>query len=408
MLREVGSRMGAPRPRSPIKIVHIITTLNVGGAEMMLYRLIRESRRTGLQHIVISLSAESVLKDRLIELGVEVRVLGMRRGVPDPLLFGVLVAWLARIQPDIVQTWMYHADLLGGAATRAAGAWHAIAGHERNRPALVWGIHHTDLLSVGSSRLTKWITRCCALVSSRLPDAIVCCAEAALTSHVGGGYCAERMKVVHNGFDLERFRPSKEARGELRSSLGLDDVVPLVGIMGRFNAVKDYDNFLSAARIVWQRIPSCRFVMAGPGLVSNNRELRSTIDASGIADACHLRGPCDDPQIFLAGLDVFCLSSRSEGLPTVIGEAMACEIPCAATDVGDTALLIGDTGKVVPPHNPDALANALLAIIELSAQDRAVLGRRARQRIAERFSMQASWRQYEEIYAGVLASVRNH
>jgi glycosyltransferase involved in cell wall biosynthesis len=148
--------------------------------------------------------------------------------------------------------------------------------------------------------------------------------------------------------------------------------------------------------------------MAGPGLVSNNRELRSTIDASGIADACHLRGPCDDPQIFLAGLDVFCLSSRSEGLPTVIGEAMACEIPCAATDVGDTALLIGDTGKVVPPHNPDALANALLAIIELSAQDRAVLGRRARQRIAERFSMQASWRQYEEIYAGVLASVRNH
>jgi glycosyltransferase involved in cell wall biosynthesis len=404
LLLEAASRRDAMGQRSPLKIVHIITNLNVGGAEMMLYRLIRESRRAGVQHIVISLSADAALKDRVRELGAEVRVLGMSRGIPNPLLFGVLVAWLARLEPDIVQTWMYHADLLGSAAVGAAGAWRAIAGRRRNRPVLVWGIHHTDLLLTGSSRLTKWIARWCALASSRVPDAIVCCAQAALTSHVGGGYCARRMKVVHNGFDLELFRPSQEARHWLRALLGLGDTVLLVGIMGRFHAVKDYRNFLAAARIVRQRLPGCHFVMTGHGLDSGNRELHLMIDASGIAEACHLLGPRDDPQRFLAGLDVFCLSSKSEGLPTVIGEAMACEVPCAATDVGDTALLIGDTGKVVPPRNPEALANALIAMLELSAQDRAALGERARQRIREHFSMEACWRQYEQIYASALAN----
>jgi glycosyltransferase involved in cell wall biosynthesis len=385
-----------------VKIVHVITDLSVGGAETMLVRLIRTSQRDGLQHVVISLSAEAPLAERLITLGVQVRILGMTRGVPSPRLFRKLVGWLIELEPDVVQTWMYHADLLGGTATYAAQALRRLRGGHGKRPALCWGIHHTDLRLTGSSRVTRWVARACALLSSRVPDVIVCCAESAKSSHRLGGYCNGRMKVIHNGIDLERFRSSPQARENLRRSLGVDLSAPVVGIVGRFHPVKDYGTFLVAMRIVLDAEPQCRFVMVGQGLDAGNPELAAMLDATHTRQASHLLGPHPEPQILLGGLDVFCLSSKSEGLPTVVGEAMACEVPCVATDVGDTALLIGATGRVVPPENPVALGRALIEMLSLSVSERAALGQAARGRIQNLFSMEASWRRYEETYVQTL------
>jgi glycosyltransferase involved in cell wall biosynthesis len=385
-----------------VKIVHVITDLSVGGAETMLVRLIRTSQRDGLKHVVISLSAEAPLAERLITLGVQVRILGMTRGVPSPRLFRKLVGWLIELEPDVVQTWMYHADLLGGTATYAAQALRRLRGGHGKRPALCWGIHHTDLRLTGSSRVTRWVARACALLSSRVPDVIVCCAESAKSSHRLGGYCNGRMKVIHNGIDLDRFRSSPQARENLRRSLGVDLSAPVVGIVGRFHPVKDYGTFLVAMRIVLDAEPQCRFVMVGQGLDAGNPELAAMLDATHTRQACHLLGPHPEPQILLGGLDVFCLSSKSEGLPTVVGEAMACEVPCVATDVGDTALLIGATGRVVPPENPVALGRALIEMLSLSVSERAALGQAARGRIQNLFSMEASWRRYEETYVQTL------
>jgi glycosyltransferase involved in cell wall biosynthesis len=385
-----------------VKIVHVITDLSVGGAETMLVRLIRTSQRDGLQHVVISLSAEAPLAERLIALGVQVRILGMARGVPSPRLMRKLVEWLIELEPDVVQTWMYHADLLGGTATYAAQALRRLRGGHGKRPALCWGIHHTDLRLTGSSRITRWVARACALLSSRVPDVIVCCAESAKSSHRLGGYCNGRMKVIHNGIDLDRFRSSPQARENLRRSLGVDLSAPVVGIVGRFHPVKDYSTFLAAMQIVLAAEPQCRFVMVGQGLDSENPELAAMLDATHTAHAGHLLGPHPEPQILLAGLDVFCLSSKSEGLPTVVGEAMACEVPCVATDVGDTALLIGATGRVVPPENPVALGHALIEMLSLPVTERAALGQAARGRIQKLFSMEASWRRYEETYVQTL------
>ena len=388
-----------------MKIVHIITDLAFGGAEMLLVGLIRTSQRDGLEHVVISLSAEAPLAERLVSLGVQVRILGMGRSAPSARLFRQLVQWLDELEPDVVQTWMYHADLLGGTATYAAQALRRLRGGHVKRPALVWGIHHTDLRLTGSSQITRWVARACALMSSRVPDVIVCCAEAAKSSHRLGGYCGGRMKVIHNGIDLNRYRASSDARENLRRSLGIDAFAPVVGIVGRYHPVKDHATFAAAMRVVLDARPQCRFVMMGQGLEPGNAELVALLDATQTRHACHLLGPQPELQTLLGGLDVFCLSSKSEGLPMVIGEAMACEVPCVATDVGDTALLIGSTGRVVPPEDPVALGRALIAMLSLPHSERAALGQAARSRIQNLFSMEASWRRYEETYLQTLVKL---
>lgn len=389
-----------------MKIVHVITALPADGAEMMLYRLIRASVRSGVQHTVISLSSEDTMAPRLREAGAEVRILGMKRGMPSPSKFGLLIKWLDELEPEIVQTWLYHGDLVGGLAVHAANCLRTVRGAAGNRPALLWGVHHTDLRSTGSSRMTRWVTKACALLSSRVPDKIVCCGEAAKNSHVLGGYCATKMTVIPNGFELDVFTPLAGAREVLRDTLGIDRSALVVGIIGRYHPVKDYGNFIEAMRVVLQELPQCHFVMAGQGLDADNAELRTMIDAAGVRGACHLLGPLSAPQAMLAGLDVFCLSSRSEGLPTVIGEAMACEIPCVATDVGDTAWLMGDTGRAVAPENPQALARALTAMLSLSHEERTRHGAAARARIQTFFSIEASARLYEHTYLQTLSALR--
>ena len=386
-----------------MKIVHVITDLSIGGAETMLVRLIRTSRREGLKHVVISLSPQAPLANRISMLGVEVRILGMNNGWPSARLFHQLAQWLDELEPDVVQTWMYHADFMGGAATYAVQLSRWLRGSHIKRPALIWGIHHTDLRLTGSSRATRWVARSCALMSSVVPDVIVCCAEAARLSHHRGGYCAQRMTVIHNGIDLDRFRANPAARESLRLSLGINEEVPLVGVIGRYHLVKDYGTFISAMRDVLNAMPQCRFVMAGHGLDQSNSELIALLDTAGLRHACHLLGPQPEPQTLLAALDVFCLSSKSEGLPTVIGEAMACEVPCVATDVGDTAFLIGTTGFVVPAENPQALGRALNAMLNQTRTERMALGRAARNRVLSLFSMEASWQRYEKTYVETMA-----
>lgn len=154
------------------------------------------------------------------------------------------------------------------------------------RPALLWGVHHTDLRLTGSSRATRWIARACALMSSRVPDMIVCCAESARSSHRQGGYCPQRMTVIHNGIDLELFRANPACRETLRRSIGIELNAPLVGIVGRYHPVKDYGTFVAAMRVVLDAMPQCRFVMAGQDWTRESRTSRHSR-----CDADELRVP---------------------------------------------------------------------------------------------------------------------
>jgi glycosyltransferase involved in cell wall biosynthesis len=204
------------------------------------------------------------------------------------------------------------------------------------------------------------------------------------------------MLLIPNGFDLRAFGPNPEARAHFRTELGLDDHAIAVGMIGRFVPLKNHRMFLDAATSVGERCPSTRFVLAGAGVDGENAELAAWIGQTGLPDRFHLLGQRPDMPKLMAGLDLLAMPSRVEAFPMVLGEAMACGVPCIAADVGDAALIIGKTGRIVPPGDAMALAGALVDLASLPFEVRRSLGITARERIAERYDIETVAARYTD------------
>ncbi len=384
--------MPSPTRRDgPLAVMHVITGLGTGGAEAMLYKLVLETRaRRGVRHAVVSLMGDGTYGPKLRAEGVAVTTLGMRQGVPDPAAVLRLARVVRRERPDVLQTWMYHSDLSGGIVGRLAGI------------PVVWGIHYADGDPRAVKPMTRWIRAACARLSGTLPARIVCCAESARRSHAALGYRADRMRVIPNGFAIDRFAPSAQARSEVRAELALPPRAPVVGWVARFHPDKDPGNFLAAAARVARERPDAYFLAMGEGLSGSNAELRGVVESAGL-DAARLRllgARSDAPRIF-AAMDVLASSSRREAFPNVLGEAMLSGVPCAATDCGDCAEIIGSTGRIVPARDPAELARALLDLLSRPPDERAALGRAARARVMARYDMRAVADRYCDLYAEV-------
>lgn len=374
-----------------MKIQHVIIGLNVGGAELMLMRLVASHiDNPNYHHTVVSLSDVGPVGQQLRELGIEVVALGLNSIFQLPSVFFRLFKLIRCQRPDIVQTWMYHADLLGGLAARLAGNRH-----------VVWGVRTTDVRA-GGSNVTAMVRRMCAWLSHSIPHTIVCAAEASRQVHVALGYDAERMKVVPNGFDMSQLVATAEQRQNLRAQFGFQEKELVVGSLGRFNPVKDQESFVRAAGILAQLYPNVRFMMVGRNLNANNTKLIRWITETGHDDRFVLLDERSDVPVCLSAMDMFCLHSRTEGFPNVLGEAMAMGLACVATDVGDAALLLGDSGVVVPKQEPAALAKGLEELLTLTPAERASLGQKARQRIHDEYTMLRTREHYEAIYSEVL------
>ena len=371
-----------------MRIAHLITGLDIGGAEVMLHKLLSAMDRDLFEPLVVSLVRPGRMAERIRSLGIEVQTLGMRRGVPNVGALVQLVQLLRRFRPDLVQTWMYHADLLGTLAVPLA-----------NRPKLVWNIRQSDLDPQLSPPRTRLAARAGAVLSRIAPDRIVCCSERARTVHLRLGYRRDILTLIPNGFDLARFRPNPEARARLRSELEIGMDTPVLGLVARFDPQKDLGTFLRAGALVRAQRPDCRFLLCGLGMDDSNTELMAWLGQLGLLNAVHLLGQrSDTPRVF-ASLDLLVSSSAyGEGFPNVIGEAMACGCPCAVTDVGDSAQIVADTGLAVPPREPRALAAAME---QLLAEGPAALARRgaaARARVKANYSLPRIATRYAELY----------
>jgi glycosyltransferase involved in cell wall biosynthesis/lipopolysaccharide/colanic/teichoic acid biosynthesis glycosyltransferase len=372
------------------RVVHLITNLWVGGAEMTLYRLLAHTDRQRFPSVVISLIDTGPVGRRIEALGVPVYSLGMKRTLPTPGELLALARIVRRERPDILQTWMYHADLLGLVTGALCGAGR-----------IAWNLRCSDLPALGdSSRRTMGIVRACARLSRR-PDAVVANAEAGRAFHEAVGYRPRRWEVIHNGIDLERFRPDEAARRETRAELGLPPDSLLIGHVGRFDPAKDQATFLRAAMRLHETHPHAHFLLAGRDVEPGNRALASVTAEHPVRAKLHLLGERDDVPRIMAALDLFACSSRSEGFPNVVGEAMACGVPVVTTDVGDARLLVGETGAIVPPGDPAAMAVAWQRPIDAGPEARQALGVAARARIQEQFSVERAVREYEALYASL-------
>jgi glycosyltransferase involved in cell wall biosynthesis len=368
-----------------IKIVHLITGLQVGGAEIMLYKLLSRMDAGRFRNIVVCMTEEGQVAEWIRKLGIEVHALRMRRGRPSLAAALRMVGLLRREHPAILQTWLYHADLLGLLTARLSGC-----------PRVVWNIRSSNLEMYGRKWLLRCTIRTCARLS-RHPDTIVVNSVAGRRDHRRIGYHPRAWVLIPNGFDTERFRPDPAARC-LRSELGLSSDTFLIGLVARFDPLKDHATFLKAASLFHVCRPEVHFVLAGRDVTLGNPMLARRIEQGKLSGAVHLLGERRDVPRLTAGLDLATSCSVSEGFPNAVGEAMASAVPCVVTDVGDSALLVGDTGLVVPPSQPDKLAAAWARFVQLEPAQRQRLGDAARQRILSTFALDAIARRYQEFY----------
>ena len=388
--------MGSTAGRgAPMRVCHVITGLERGGAETALVRLLGGLDRAEFAPTVLSLTDRGVLGGAVEEAGAELHCLGWRRGRPPmPGQGRPLARRITAAAPDLVQTWLYHADLAGLLAVRFGGG---------GRLPVLWNIRCSDMDFSNYGRGTRLTVRLAALLS-RLPAGVVVNSAAGRRVHEGLGYRPRAWHLIPNGIDAARFRPDPAAAAEWRAAVGLpDDTVPLIGHVARNDPQKDHPGFLQALSGLARRGRAFRAVLAGRG----TEDLAPLRDGLGLGDHVRLLGERDDMAAMMAALDLFCMSAAyGEGFPNVLAEAMACGVPAVTTDVGDAALILERPDRVVPPRVPAALEAALDAALQLSPHQRRAEGAAARARVLDRFTLERSVAQYRRLYGSFAAGGR--
>lgn len=335
------------------RILHIITGLNDGGAEAVLYRLCTQDPS---KHQVISLMDNGKYGPLLKEYNIPVYNLSLNPSKPNPYKLFVLYSLIKKIDPLIVQTWMYHADLLGGTAAKAAGV-----------PKIFWGIRHSNLSKGTIKPTTRAVMKSCALLSHVIPTKIISCSKAAVTSHIAQGYTSNKFEVVQNGYDLNSFRPLLKSAERICFS---SDGSPIIAMVARFDIQKDHRNLINALSILKNKDLDFHLVLIGKGINHDNSELIQLINESSLVidKDITLYGQSNNIPLVMNSIDLHILSSLGEAFPNVLAEAMACGTPCVSTNVGDAKEIVSKYGWVVEPQNSILLAQAIeSALKELSS-----------------------------------------
>ncbi len=370
-----------------LKVVHVIIGLEVGGAEGMLKRLIEyQTKNTSIIHEVISLTEIGPIGRELQDIGICVYALGMKRASGSGLTFIRLLILLRKLKPTTIQTWMYHADLMG-----------VIASYILCTKKIIWGVNSTDILK-GGDRKTIYIRNICSFLSSVVPHKIIYAAASSRKEHELIGYCCKTADVINNGFDLKRLVASRESIKRFREFIGVRNNEFIVGCVGRFSDVKGFDLFVHAASIIYEEYQNVVFVMIGRGLVNDNVVLTRWIKERGLESSFRLLGERNDIPVCLAALDVFCSTSRTEGFPNVVCEAMAMRTPCVVTDVGDSKYIVHNAGVVVKAEDPVAISSGILKLLTMSARARKKLGCVAHNRVVKMFSIDNCSKKFEHVY----------
>lgn len=384
-------------PRSepkPVKVMYIISDLSIGGAEMTLYKLLAQTDRRRFSPVVVSLIDQGALCERIELLGIAVHTTRMRAGRPSPAGLWRLAKLIRQLDPDLIFGWMYHSCLAAQLAKIVSG----------RRIPILWSIHYSISSLNTDKKLTAAVIWLCGRLS-RLPAGIVFVSRAGQAQHKPLGFCVKNSCVIPNGIDVKEFRPSAQARLSVRTELKLPVGALLIGLIGRYHPMKDHANFLKAAALTAETNPAVHFVLIGRGIDRENQPLAGAISQLGLGSRTHLLGEREDTARLAAALDILSLSSAyGESCPVVIGEAMACGVPCVVTDVGDSAWLVGEAGRVVPPRDAGALGMAWKELIDLDPERRNALGLLGRARVIEQFPIQSVMARYEDLYETVLAN----
>jgi glycosyltransferase involved in cell wall biosynthesis len=375
------------------RVLHIISGLDVGGAETFLLRLIPSLQRAGIRSSVIYLSGEGRLAADYRKAGIDVYPCRLDRGVKSFVGLYKLVMTVRSQKPDLIQTWMYHADLFG-----------CVVGWLLKKP-VFWGVRQSNLSREVNKRRTLFVIRLCSFLSRYRPVKIIYNANSARLSHEKVGYDSSRSKVIHNGIDCEKFSAATDAGKSIRDELDIRPDALVIGHIARYDLQKDHASFLEAIKMVKDRFPEVRVLLAGEGVTWSNQELFYEFDQTEDGTWLHPLGHRVDIPRLLASLDVFCSSSRGESFPNAVLEAMAFGVPCVVTNVGDVSALVGKFGIVVKPEMPSELATGCSRLLSQPPDFRRRLGECARQRVLDYFSLETSAARFAELYGSCLRKI---
>lgn len=375
-----------------IKLLHIITQIGPGGAEQILVQLLEKIDINKFECIVISLKGGNYFhKKRIEDSGAKLYCLDGERGILFFMKFFTLYRIVKTENPDIIQSWMYHSDFIGFILAKLIKIKY-----------IFWGVHSTKLSFSTSSTLTIFLRKCCTIFS-RFTTKIINCSATSIQEHIRIGYKKEKFVYIPNGYDEEVFYLNQSL--SIRHEFGLTEDSIVIGLIARFNPEKDHLNFLQGLSEVKLRFPEVRALLAGDGIDNENEYLRNIIKEYGLESNIIMVGLRSDLINIYNTIDFLVLSSVSEAFPNVVAEAMLCEKPCVVTDVGDAAKIIGDTGFVVPIKNPERLSNAICKMMDMSKNERNILGNKARSRILNHYSLNKMVESYESIYLNAFKEI---
>ncbi len=374
-----------------IKILHIINNFAYGGAEMMLYKLLLRTNFQRWQPYLICLNEEGGLRHKFEQLNIPIEIVGLERGKVTLKGLLKLINLQKKIKPDLVQGWMYHSNLASTVSTFLANP----------QTPVVWNIPHSLSSIKNEKKSTARVIRLLSFLS-KFPQKIIYNSQTSAKQHEKIGYQQSKSLPFPDGFLVDDFVPSSSAYQQLRQELNIPSEAIIIGRIARYHPMKDYFSLLDAAAKILKNNSQIHFVLVGPNVDYDNKELTEKINELKIKDNIHLLGIRDDTPMLNAGFDIACTTSAwGEGFPNVLGEAMCCEVPCVVTDVGDSAWVVGDTGLVVPPRDSQALAEAWKKLIE-DGKLRKNLGIKARQRIINNFAINKIVSNYEHLYEQIL------
>jgi glycosyltransferase involved in cell wall biosynthesis len=362
-------------------ILHIITGLKVGGAENALHRLIVNSPNN-YKHEVLCLTTGGSMHTVFLESKIKVITLDFKASFFHSLIF--LIKFIRAKKPDIVQTWLYHANLIGGIVARITGV-----------KVVIWGLRGTAIPQSVFS-IHSLIIRLGSFFSYFIPSSIVCNAKTVSEFHIKKGYCKNKIDIINNGFNLHKESMNKEKL--LNKIDELDSNSLIIGTVGRYDKLKDYPNMINAFSIIMKDHPNVHLLMVGRGLDSSNSELISMLSNSIDISKVHLLGERSGISDYLSIMDIFCLSSRNEGFPNVVAEAMLMKIPCVVTDAGDAASLVSDIGILVPVEDHIKLALGLKYMIEIGNEKRKKIGELSHLHIKLNYSIEKNISQFGKLY----------
>ena len=378
------------------KYMHIIASLDIGGAETMLSRLINHRPNLLKSTIVISLTNNGKIGRALEEIGVKVICLEMKNWLS---IFKTLLKLkkIIRIErPNIIHTWMYHANIFGG-----------IAAYLAKNQNIIWSIRRSQFTRK-ESLSTFIVMKIGAMFSSIIPKSIVHVAESGLKNHQKYGYKSNNTLVIPNGFDLEKLKYDQIVRKKIRNKLNLNDDQILVGSVGRFHVSKGYETLISSSVNVLKVHKNVKYLLIGRNLDEQNSILMKWINKTGFAENFIMVGEKQDIPEYMNAMDIFCLPSITEGFPNVIGEAMASGLPCVASRVGDVEKITGDTAILVEPNNNELLSKGLNKILSMDSKKRKIMGSKGRRKIEKEYPINLICEKYYNLYCLISSGENNY